>query len=809
MTSKNYKMLDWFPNHKFRYIDQTGEGRPPVSSNTQRPDLNRNGYEEYFTVNGFADASNNKKEQCTNINAFFVDIDGRKDPQEIEEIKGRLLPTFVTETKNGYHLYWLLDEPVYKEECSDAEWDAAVLRWERIEATIVQTLKADPVVKDITRILRVPLSLYWKKSGDAYKQGVENAPFKIKGLYKNEGARYSMDVMEDAFPALESVVPAFPKTKEGDQMKAFAEAEKANFFHLVNKEYPIEERPSFIRLLDGSDDSTLPRENCANSSLLVIASLMRQAGWDQKKALKHLQETGWHGLEKEKSGWQEIENTVASAYRTGYTYSYKNEFIAFNMTPQEQVAIQAAYTAVAKAKKETDKTRFSNYEYEVRARYPHLKKNEAGIVFNYADGVYKILTDQDLNGIIFNMLYEDMLWGYRTKKHVADKVATLLSIIPDLELTNDKGDWFNVRNGLLQLSSGVLHPHTPDFVSLVQSPVVYDAEADCPVWMEALEAWMRGPESGEKKRVLQQFAGYLLTSSMVHAKALFLVGDGGNGKSTFADTISMVIGEEGTSRIDLEDLYGTFGLKGLIGKRLNIIEEVGGNYYQAHKLKKLISGESLTINMKFKDQFKFAPTAKFLFAVNVMPRVDDSSSATERRMVVVQFNNNFRKNPNIMLRFADGMLAAELPGILNWMLEGYRSLIKEGGFEITQEQTQSLAEYREENSSVDGFIGECLVYNPEAIETTSKLYGEYKDYCHKDGRKYKSMIAFTKEMKAIGQRNGKYEYIPRTSNHSTGFFKGIGVAKKWDTDFSTDTDVQREYERTRAMQAQDIDDDPL
>ncbi len=804
---KKSKFLDSFPDHVYRYIDQTGEGRPPVSSETRRDDLNEKGYEAYFTVNGFKGAPDAKKDNCTSINAFFIDIDGRKDPAELETIKDRLMPTYILETKNGYHLYWMLDETIFRNECTEEEWANAVARWERIEQTIVQTLKADPVVKDLTRIMRQPNTYYWKKSGDAWKSGVDKAPFKIQGLHALDTANYSMDEVEEAFPPLESVIPAFPKTKEGEQMKAFADAEKANFFHLVNKEYPIEERPSFMRLLDGSDDSTLPRENCANSSLLVIASLMRQAGWSQEKALKHLQETGWHGIEKEKGGWTEIQNTVASAYRSGYTYSYKNEFIAFNMTPQEQVMIQAAYTAVAKQKKETDKTRFSNYEYEVKARYPNMRKNEIGLVFNYVDGVYKMMTDQELNGIIFNMLYEDMLWGYRTKKHVADKVATLLSIIPDLELTNDRGDWFNVRNGLLQLSSGVLHPHTPDFVSLVQSPVVYDPEADCPTFLECLEAWMRGPEATEKKRVLQQFAGYLLTSSMVHAKALFLVGDGGNGKSTFADTISMVVGEEGTSRIDLEDLYGMFGLKGLIGKRLNIIEEVGGNYYQAHKLKKLISGESLTINMKFKDQFKFTPTAKFLFAVNVMPRVDDSSSATERRMVVVQFNNNFRDQPNIMLRFQDGMLAQELPGILNWMLEGYRTLIKEGGFGITQEQTQALAEYREENSSVDGFIGECLMFAPDALETTAKLYGEYKDYCSKDGRKYKSNIAFSKEMKAIGMRTGKFQYIERANNHSTGFFKGITVASKWDSFQESDDKVQREFEKTQ--QHSEIDDDPL
>jgi len=781
---KKHRFLDSFPDHCYRYIDQTGEGRAPVSSERRRDDLNRKGYEAYFTVNGFKGAPNAQKENCTSINAFFIDIDGRKDPDEIAAIKERLMPTYVLETKNGYHIYWLLDEPLFRDDFTDDAWEAAVERWERIEADIVATLKADPVVKDLTRIMRQPGTYYWKKSGDAYKNGVAAAPFRIKGLHKELSARYSMDEVEDAFPQLAESVPEFPKTQEGDRMRKYADAERKNFFDLVNRHYPIEERPSFIRLLNGSDDSVLPRENCANSALLVTASLMREAGWTKAQAMKHFEDTGWHGIEKERGGMQEIRNTVNSAFRSGYTFSYKNEFISFLMTPEEQMKIQAAYTAVAKARKETDKTRFSNYEIEVRSRYPYLKKNEAGVFFNYVDGVYKMISDQDVSGIILNMLYEDMLWGYRTKKFVADKVACLLSIIPDLELTDDKGDWFNVRNGLLQLSTGILHPHTPDFVSLVQSPVAYNPNADCRVWLECLDAWMRGPEATEKKLVLQQFAGYLLTSSMVYAKALFLVGDGGNGKSTFADTISMVIGEEGTSRIDLEDLYGTFGLKGLIGKRLNVIEEVSGNYYQAHKLKKLVSGESLTINMKFKDQFKFAPTAKFIFAVNTMPRVDDSSSATERRMMVVEFNNNFRDNPNTLLRFSDGILASELSGILNWMLEGYRSLMKEQRFTVTQEQQQALAEYREENSSVDGFIAECLSFDDsKVLETTAKLYSDYRDYCMKDGRKFKSAIAFTKEMKAYGLRTGKFSYIPRTSTHGSGFFRGAKTITKWDEEF--------------------------
>lgn len=794
MKKKTSKMLDSFPNHKFRYIDQTGEKRVPVSSDIERKDLNENGYEAYFTCNGF-EGEVHTKEHCISLNTFFVDIDGRKDPAEIEAIRERLDPSFITETKNGYHIFWLLDEPIFKEELEKEEWDRAIIRWEKIEQTIVKTLNADPVVKDITRILRVPNSLYWKKSGDAYKGGIDKAPFVIKGIYKNPTANYSMDQMVEAFPEKEITIAPFPKTPTGENMAKYAEAEKKNFFDMVNQVYPIETRPSFLKLIDGSDDSSLPRENCANNALLVTASLMRQAGWSKAKALKHLDETGWHGIEKENGGRQEIVNTVNSAYNSGYTYSYKNEFISFNMTPEEQRGIQNAYTEVSKKRKDVDKVRFSNYEYEIASRYPHLKKNEIGILFNYSDGVYKMLSDQDISNLILVMLYEDMLWGYRTKRNVSDKVACLVSIVPDLVLTNDKGDYFNVKNGLYRISTKELIPHTPDFISLVQFPVIYDPNATAPTWEMCLNTWMAGQERNEKMELLQQFAGYLLTSSMVHAKALFLVGDGGNGKSTFADTLGMVIGEEGTSRIDLEDLYSMFGLKGLIGKRLNIIEEVGGNYYQSHKLKKLISGEPLTINMKFKDQFKFSPQAKFIFAVNSMPRVDDSSTATERRIAVVQFNNNFRNNPNTDLRFADGLLAQELSGILNWMIEGLEKLKKAKQFTVTVEQKVALLEYREENSSVEGFIGECLNFTPGKTITVRDLYSEYKDYCMKDGRKFKSAIAFTKELKAHGKRYEKFQFIERESGHSPSRFEGIEVKNEWaeDSFYNTNKSVQSPY----------------
>ena len=777
MTENKDEFLTFFPDHVYRYIDQTGEGRLPVASIERKDELNINGYESYFTVNGFKNAPNAQKENCSSINAFFCDIDGRKKEEELEEIKKKLDPTFILETMNGWHIYWVLDEAIYKDEMTPDEWTEKVTRWERIEQNLVNALNADLKVKDLTRILRVPKTYYWKKSGDAYKKGIAGV-FKIKPNYKRVANTYSMDTVESVFPSTEQSL-TLKLSPISDKAKKVSDAEKKAFFDKVNEEFPMEDRDSFKRLVSAHPDS-LPAENMRNHSLLITATLMRQAGWSKDKALKNLEKTGWHGIEKERGGAQEIMNTVNSAYNNGYTFSYKNEVIAHNMSDSENQKIQEAYTKVLKSRKEGDKVRFSNYERELLALNPFLKKNEIGIVYNYKNGVYVEMSDQEVSDMVLNGLYDDMLWGYRTKKNVSDKVACLLSIIPLLVISNDGGYIANVRNGLLDIYTKVLRPHNPNYVSLIQYPVDYDPNAVCPVWDACVKDWMSGPEVDEKITLIKQFCGYCLSSSMLYDRALFMVGDGGNGKSTFIDTIAMVIGTKATSHIDLESLYGAFGMHGLIGKRLNIIEEVHGNYYQSNKLKKLISGEQVTIDIKYKPQFTFRPQAKFVFSVNLLPRVDDTSTATERRICAVHFRNNYRKNPNFRLRSSVGLLAQELSGILNWMIEGAIDLADKHNFIVTKEQTEMLNEYREENSSVEGFLSQCVVLDPDSSIETPTLYSEYKNWCISDGgRKAKANITFTKEVKAYGAKDDRFSFEPRKFGASESKFIGIKLSPHW------------------------------
>lgn len=787
MTAKQF--LSNFPDHVFRFIDQTGEGRPAHVSAKYRKDLNESGYEAYFTVNGFANFAADgdcKLERMTSVNSFFVDIDGRKDEAELEAIRAVLMPTFVIETMRGYHLYWLLDEALFRDEMTETEWSETVKKWEGIEAAVVAAVKGDPVVKDATRILRVPGTHYWKKSGDAWKGGVDKAPFKVSIVSSNIAYRYTMDQVSEKFPAASVPMPSAMAEHAGTSNRT--RAEKDDFFRRVDEKYAVEDRDSWKSLISGLP-GTIPDEASRNMALLVTATLARRAGWTEKETYDTVASTGWHGMVAERGSEREMRTTITSAFKGGYIFGKNHPMIEFNTTDSERLKIDAAYAAVMKDRKDQDKLRFSTYENEILARHPHLKRNEGGVFFDYEGGCYRMLSQGEMSKLILDCIYEDMLWGYRTGRNVADKVMCLLAIVPRLRETADHGRIVNVKNGLLDIVSLELKPHTPDFVSLVQFPVEYDPNAKAPIWEGVVSDWVQGPESEEKKLMLQQYSGYCLSSSTKYAKALFLIGDGGNGKSTYADTMTMVIGPQATSRIKLESLHKDFGLVGLVGKRLNVIEEVSSNYFHSDIIKALISGEEVTTEMKYQSQFTFKPQAKFIFAVNRMPRVDDSSSGMERRILSINFNGEWRKRPNTDLRDRDGLIAQELPGVLNWMLEGARSLHEAKHFADTDEQRNTIQEYREENSSVDGFMAECTTEKEGNVMYTTDLYEVYRDFCRREGRASKSHISFSKELRSYANKTHKISFVPRINGRQKAQIEGIELATGWERNFATTFDT--------------------
>ncbi len=129
----------------------------------------------------------------------------------------------------------------------------------------------------------------------------------------------------------------------------------------------------------------------------------------------------------------------------------------------------------------------------------------------------------------------------------------------------------NLKNGLLNLESGTLDPHTPEVLTTVQTETAFDPAAECPLWLQTIEEILPDPES---RHLLAQIAGYCLTPDNSHQKAFILYGEGSNGKSVITDVLEALIGRENFAALHLSDLKERFRLTELQNKLVNFISEV-------------------------------------------------------------------------------------------------------------------------------------------------------------------------------------------------------------------------------------------
>jgi hypothetical protein len=153
-------------------------------------DYNNKGFDIGWTRNIFTKKGQRRKENLYSINCFYADIDveeGEK-PAVLDKIMRGLMPSLLVETKNGYHSYWYLKDPIIA--VDDPIYWADYFR-EFTKTRIVPKVSGDPRACDVCRILRVPWMRYWKSP---------EPEFHTKVTVSNEDKFYSLAQIEYGFP---------------------------------------------------------------------------------------------------------------------------------------------------------------------------------------------------------------------------------------------------------------------------------------------------------------------------------------------------------------------------------------------------------------------------------------------------------------------------------------------------------------------------------------------------------------------------------------------------------------------------------
>jgi putative DNA primase/helicase len=301
-------------------------------------------------------------------------------------------------------------------------------------------------------------------------------------------------------------------------------------------------------------------------------------------------------------------------------------------------------------------------------------------------------------------------------------------------------DWFisttfgkiNFNNGVYDIASNELKPHSREFGFTYCLPYDYDPKATAPRFEQFLKEVTDGDE--QLIDVLLEYAGYCFSfSECKYQKALILEGDGKNGKSVFLDLMKHLAGEDNVSSLSMLDLGNDLGRSLLENKLFNISEETPANSLKDTSIfKNLVTGGTVTVRRLYKGIKQINNRAKFIFACNELPRNYDQTYGLYRRFIIVPFDVVFdgpREDKDIKTK-----LFAERSGIFNLIIQGWKRLEKQGRFSESESIERKLNEYRLDSNDVFSFMDEYeYVFKPNSFVEQDKLYEEYRSHCIQSG----------------------------------------------------------------------------
>jgi putative DNA primase/helicase len=426
-------------------------------------------------------------------------------------------------------------------------------------------------------------------------------------------------------------------------------------------------------------------------------------------------------------------------------------------------------------------------------------RHQAGVFYAYrpAIGAYHELDEATVRTELYLFLEAAQVWteskgqhrhtleAFKPTKNKVENVLDALRAVCNLVassaapcwLDNDPGldplDVVACHNGLLHIPTRTLLPPTPAFFTLHGLDFAVDAQVPPPVhWFRFLDAlW---PADQASRETLQEWIGYCLTPRTHLQKICLLVGPKRSGKGTIGRVMRRLLGERHVSGPTLANLSEQFGLSILIGKSVAIIADarISGRTDTAVLTERLlsISGEdTLSIPRKFLPDWNGKLTTRFLLMTNELPRIEDASGALASRFLVLTLHESFygREDHGLFERFLP-----ELPGILNWALEGWDRLYARGRFVQPPSAAAFVEEFEDLGSPIGAFVRQCCEVGQGCDVAKDRLFQAWKSWCAENGRERPGTVqTFGRNLRAV--LPGLGESQPRILGARVRHYEGI------------------------------------
>ena len=301
----------------------------------------------------------------------------------------------------------------------------------------------------------------------------------------------------------------------------------------------------------------------------------------------------------------------------------------------------------------------------------------------------------------------------------------------DEKLLNTPYATYNLEKGIAGEQ-----PHNPeDLITKITNVSPSDEGKD--LWDQCLELFF----SGDKELIdyVQMVVGMAAVGKVYQEHLIIAYGSGANGKSTFWNTISRVLGTY-SGKLSAETL--TVGCKRnvkpemaeLKGKRLIIASEMEeGMRLNTAVVKQLCSTDEIFAEKKYKAPFAFVPSHTLVLYTNHLPKVGANDDGIWRRLIVIPFNAKIVGDSDIK-NYADYLYEKAGGYILKWVIEGAQKAIDaEFKTKLPKCVQDAINAYREENDWLGHFISECCEVDESFTEKSGELYQKYREYAIQNG----------------------------------------------------------------------------
>jgi putative DNA primase/helicase len=358
-----------------------------------------------------------------------------------------------------------------------------------------------------------------------------------------------------------------------------------------------------------------------------------------------------------------------------------------------------------------------------------------------------------------------------TSASAARTKACMTMIMPYVDVTVDLFDkdpnTLNCNNGLVNLKTGKITPHSAEQKFTYCLSVDYDPKADYSLWTEFLAGVVAGGQ--EMIDYLQLALGYSFTGHTVEECLFYIWGLTRSGKGTFTETIRALLGKPLSTEVDFNTFTAkrdqdasNFDLAPLKPARVVLASE--SNRFQSlnpAKIKSLTGGNEVNCCYKHRDFFNYKPLFKVWLSSNWEVNADADDDALWGRLRVIHFPNSFLDREDKTLKRR--MISPDnLQGVLRWAVEGaMKWYALPRGLETPNKVKEDTQAHRGLADFVQSWLEECTTVDATYWEPNAEIMESYSRWCKRNNIEPKGPKALATTLRAKG-------YLPSVTNFISG-----------------------------------------